>query len=116
MNKFIHLLITSLAFLIIPLGFFFGFTTYPHYAAYVLEGYLSILLPIVLITLLIKNYLVLTLNYSRKPKQPKVKHSQNNQSIEVRAYSVIKRLLGKFPQTRYFSTSSLLSLVSAIMF
>ena len=57
MNKFIHLLITSAAFLIIPLGFFFGFTTYPHYAAYVLEGYLSILLPIVLITLLIKNYI-----------------------------------------------------------
>jgi len=57
MNKFIHFLITSVAFLIIPLGFFFGFTTYPHYAAYVLEGYLSILLPIVLITLLIKNYL-----------------------------------------------------------
>ena len=57
MNKFIHLLITSVAFLIIPLGFFFGFTTYPHYAAYVLEGYLSILLPIVIITLLIKNYL-----------------------------------------------------------
>ena len=57
MNKFIHLLITSVAFLIIPLGFFFGFSTYPHYAAYVLEGYLSILLPIVIITLLIKNYL-----------------------------------------------------------
>ena len=57
MNKFIHLLITPVAFLIIPLGFFFGFTTYPHYAAYVLEGYLSFLLPIVLITLLIKNYL-----------------------------------------------------------
>lgn len=57
MNKFIHFLITSIAFLIIPLGFFFGFTTYPHYAAYVLEGYLSILLPIVIITLLIKNYL-----------------------------------------------------------
>ena len=57
MNKFIHFLTTSVAFLIIPLGFFFGFTTYPHYAAYVLEGYLSILLPIVLITLLIKNHL-----------------------------------------------------------
>lgn len=57
MNKLIHLLMTSLLFLIIPLGFFFGFMTYPHYAAYVLEGYLSILLPIVLITLVIKNYL-----------------------------------------------------------
>lgn len=72
MNKFIHLLITSIAFLIIPLGFFFGFTTYPHYAAYVLEGYLSILLPIVLITLLIKNYLPsFNLKLFKKTQTPK---------------------------------------------